>query len=84
MGNSFIFLASTADTLSRGFFNFKRRVAKLNKKLKAIFKQSLAEQLINEGNRVVKVEPNNRNNKYLVFLFENDEKLKQDLDKIFE
>ena len=49
---------------------------------KPIFKKSLAFKLIDMGNKLIDVIPNDRNPKYLIFYFEDNEKFENDLSKI--
>ena len=52
------------------------------KQNKPIFKKTLAFDLIELGNKLVDVTTNERNPKYLIFYFEENEKLLKDLKNI--
>lgn len=47
-----------------------------------IFKKTLAFKLIDLGNKLKDITVNERNPKYLIFYFEDNEKLKRDLAKL--
>lgn len=49
---------------------------------KVIINPSIARQLLQNGNSIVDIKPNSKNNRETVFVFENTDKLLKDLSAI--